>query len=324
MSTWQTSGDAPPAVSVVIPCYNAEQWLSQAIESVLEQTTPPAEIIVVDDGSTDASADVARRFGSRIIYVRQANHGSCAARNRGLRLTSGLLIQYMDADDLLHRRRLEILIEAWRAAPDAQFAVGGYRSFKTGEVGDEEISQGELTIREPQIVHDLLSVDYLPVTGLFRKSFLESLGPWNESLSRWVDLEFHARIAAHSRAPFPFVDLPLYGYRQHDGPRISSYNKAQTKLDEGLNSLEAARLQLESAGLIAEAGERYLFPCYIQLARGYASAGNRDKFVTLLRTASACTGREGFKYKAAAAEAFARMFGARMTAQLLNRFLPPP
>ncbi|HEV2136873.1 MAG TPA: glycosyltransferase family 2 protein [Terracidiphilus sp.] len=310
-------------VSVIIPCYNAGVWLSQAIRSAIDQTLPPAEIIVVDDGSVDSSAEVAQSFGSTITYVRQANRGPCAARNHGLRLASGPLIQYLDADDLMHRRRLEILIEAWQAVPNANFAVGGYRSFKVGEVDDQEVIQDKLPIRNPQVLRDALAVEYLPCAGIFRKSFLESIGPWNESLSRWVDLEFHARIAAHSRSPFPFVDLPIYGYRQHDGPRISSHNKAQTKLDEGLKSLEETRLQLDSAGLVAEAGERYLFPCYVQLARGYASAGNRDKFVSLLRAASSCTGRTGFKYKAAAAETFARVFGPRLTEQMLNRFLPP-
>lgn len=311
------------SISVIIPCFNAERWLSQAIKSALEQTLAPAEVIVVDDGSTDASAEVAQSFGTRVTYVRQTNQGPCAARNRGLNLASGPLIQYMDADDLLHSRRLEILVTAWQAVPDAQFSAGGYRSFKTGEVDDLEICQGALPVHESRVLHDSLSVDYVPVAGLFRKSFLQSIGPWNETLSRWVDLEFHARIAAHKPGPFPFVNLPLYGYRQHDGPRISSHNKAQTKLDEGLKSLKEAHRQLESAGLIAEQGERYLFPSYVQLARGYASDSNTAKFVTLLRSASSCTRRKEFKYKAIAAEGFARVFGARMTARMLSRLLPP-
>ena len=314
---------ADEKISVIIPCFNAELWLSQAIGSALEQSLPPTQIIVIDDGSTDSSSDIARTFGRQIHYVHQANRGPCAAFNHGLSLASGSLIQYMGADDLLHRRRMEIMIEAWQAAPDAQFAVSGYRPFDVSKTEDQEIVFAKLPIREPRILRDALAVNYVPATGLFRKSFLESLGPWNESLSRWVDLEFHARIAAHSRAPFPFVDLPLYGYRQHDGPRISSHNKANTKLDEGLKSLEEARRQLESAGLIAEAGERYLFPFYVQLARGYASEGNREKFVTLLRAASSCTEREGFKFKAVAAESFARVFGARLTAQILNWCIPP-
>lgn len=313
-----------PEVSIIIPCFNGDRWLAQAIESTFEQTLPPAEIIVVDDGSTDSSAEVAKSFGSRVKYVRQANCGPCAARNHGLRVASNQLIQFMDADDLLHNKRLQILIEAWRTVPDAQFSVGGYRSFKSGAIDDRGISHAELLIREPRILNDALAVDYLPVAGLFRKSFLDSLGPWNESLSRWVDLEFHARIAAHSHGLFPFVDLPLYGYRQHDGPRISSHNQAQTKLDEGLKSLEATRQQLESAGLLADAGERFLFPCYIQLARGYASAGDKRKFLTLLRAACACTGRKRFRYKAAAAETFTSVFGARITARILNGLLPRP
>ena len=310
-------------ISIIIPCFNAERWLAQAIRSALEQTLPPAEVVVVDDGSTDSSAEAARSFGSLVHYVRQAKRGSCAARNFGLSIASGRLIQYLDADDLLHKRRFELLIEAWRAAPDAQFAASGYRSYRSTEIDDREISEGDLAIRAPRILRNVLAVNYLPVAGLFRKSFLESIGPWNESLTRWVDLEFHSRIAAHSRTPIPFVDLPLYGYRQHDGSRISSQNRNQTNLDAALCALSAAEAHFKTGGEIGGSDKSYFFPMYVQLARGYAKAGEREKFLRMLERAAFLSPRASFRFKAHAARAFSRLFVVRAVSNVLERVLPP-
>ena len=91
-----------PLTSVVIPCYNAEGYVGEAIESALNQTYRPVEVIVIDDGSTDGSLDVIRSFGDRIRYESGPNRGPSAARNRGVQLARGELIQFLDADDVLH------------------------------------------------------------------------------------------------------------------------------------------------------------------------------------------------------------------------------
>jgi len=87
------------SVSVVIPVYNAERYIGKAIESALRQTHPPLEVIVIDDGSTDSTADVANSFGDRIRCVRQANAGPARARNRGVRESRGEFVAFLDADD---------------------------------------------------------------------------------------------------------------------------------------------------------------------------------------------------------------------------------
>ncbi len=88
-----------PLVSVGIPVYNCERFLAEAIESVLAQTYRHVEVIVVDDGSVDHSADIAGNFGPRVRYCYQKNSGIGAARNRGLALASGELLAFLDADD---------------------------------------------------------------------------------------------------------------------------------------------------------------------------------------------------------------------------------
>jgi len=95
-----------PAVSIIIPCYNAQAYVGEAIQSALDQTYPNKEVIVIDDGSTDGSLEVIRSFGDRIRWETGPNRGGCAARNRGIELARGELIQFLDADDLLHADKL--------------------------------------------------------------------------------------------------------------------------------------------------------------------------------------------------------------------------
>src|SRR5215471_9220074 len=92
--------DAAPLVSVVIPTYNRADYIGETIESVLQQTYSNIEIIVIDDGSTDNTAQVVERFESRVRYVRQENAERGASRNHGLRLAQGEFISFLDSDDL--------------------------------------------------------------------------------------------------------------------------------------------------------------------------------------------------------------------------------
>ena len=101
-------------VSVIIPVYNGERFLAEAVESVFAQTYRAVEIIVVDDGSTDGTASVAGRFGDRITFLRQDNAGVGPARNRGVRAASGAFIAFLDADDAWTRGKLALQVAALR------------------------------------------------------------------------------------------------------------------------------------------------------------------------------------------------------------------
>lgn len=87
-------------ISVIIPVYNGERYLAEAIKSVLGQTLPAAEVIVVDDGSTDGSVEIARRFSPSVRYFRQTNQGPATARNVGVNAAQGQMLAFLDADDL--------------------------------------------------------------------------------------------------------------------------------------------------------------------------------------------------------------------------------
>jgi glycosyltransferase involved in cell wall biosynthesis len=102
------------AVSVIIPTYNRAEQVGEAVQSVLNQTWPHCEVIVVDDGSTDGTLDVLEAFGDRIRYVKTENRGVAAARNRGIRESKGSWVAFLDSDDLWHPAKIERQVLALR------------------------------------------------------------------------------------------------------------------------------------------------------------------------------------------------------------------
>jgi glycosyltransferase involved in cell wall biosynthesis len=110
-------GDSGPSISVVIPCYNAAHFLRATIESILRQTRPATEVIVVDDGSTDDSARIAASFGPPVRVIRQRNQGESAARNRGIEAATGDWVAFLDADDLWLPTKLARQAGVIRLAP---------------------------------------------------------------------------------------------------------------------------------------------------------------------------------------------------------------
>ena len=121
-------------VSVVIPVRNGEQFLTEAIESVLGQSRPPLEVIVVDDGSSDSTSEVAQAFGSSVRYVPQPPLGVAAALNCGVDLVRGQLLAFLDADDVWRDDKLELQLAAFRDHPEID-AVFGHLA-NVGESGE--------------------------------------------------------------------------------------------------------------------------------------------------------------------------------------------
>ncbi len=114
-------------VTVVIPAYNAENFIREAIDSVLIQTRPADEIIVVDDGSKDETPAIVQSYGTRVRFLQQANQGPSVARNRAARSTESELIAFLDADDAFEPRKLEIQMAAFAAMPGAVLSYTSLR-----------------------------------------------------------------------------------------------------------------------------------------------------------------------------------------------------
>ena len=119
----------PLPISVIIPVYNGARYLAEAITSVLRQSLPPTEILVIDDGSTDASAAVAAGFGERVRTYRQPNAGPGAARNLGVRMAHGDLLAFLDADDLWVPDKLTQQLAQLQANPRLDLVFGQVEQF---------------------------------------------------------------------------------------------------------------------------------------------------------------------------------------------------
>lgn len=134
--------EARPRVSVILPCYNGACYLREALDSLFCQTRPPDEVLFIDDGSTDASASIAKHYGAehsgapRIICLRQENQGIGAARNRGLGQARGELIAFLDADDRWPPESLAVRLRHLDARPDWDGVFGLVDCFITPEMPD--------------------------------------------------------------------------------------------------------------------------------------------------------------------------------------------
>ncbi len=137
-------------VSCVVPVYNGEKFLGEAIDSIQAQTYRPIEIIVIDDGSTDGTAQVIERYRDRIKSARQENAGAPTARNHGVRLAGGEFVAFLDADDLWHERKLELQIELLTARPEIGYCLAYMQNFWVEELSEEATRLKDHELAKPQ------------------------------------------------------------------------------------------------------------------------------------------------------------------------------
>lgn len=125
------------SVSVIIPVYNGELYLEEAIESVLSQSLQPYEIIIVDDGSTDKSQAIAKRYEPKVRCVHQKNGGTAAARNLGINISRGNFLAFLDQDDIWEDKKLELQINAFQKNVELDIVLGHLQQFYSPELEDE-------------------------------------------------------------------------------------------------------------------------------------------------------------------------------------------
>lgn len=127
-----------PLVSVIIPVLNGEKYLREAIESVLGQTYSSIEVIVVDDGSTDSSAGIAKSFAPQVRYIYKTNGGISSALNRGVELSRGSFLAFLDADDLWKEDKLMCQMAAFDDNPDADIVFGQVKQFFSSDLDEDQ------------------------------------------------------------------------------------------------------------------------------------------------------------------------------------------
>jgi glycosyltransferase involved in cell wall biosynthesis len=227
-----------PLISVVIPCYNQGRFLGQAIASVADSSHAHVEIVVVDDGSSDDTRDVARAF-PEVRYFAQPNGGLAAARNRGFRESRGDLLLFLDADDRLAPNALDIALAALAARPECEFVSGRCVMMSI---------EGTLlpTPPQPRVVHDhyreLLRHNYIwmPAMAMIRRGAIERAGGFNQQVNAAADYELYLKIA-RANPVHDHGQIVAY-YRRHDA---SMSGNASRMLRETLKVLENERLLLE-------------------------------------------------------------------------------
>jgi len=213
-----------PLVSIIIPVFNGERFLREAVESVLAQKYSPVEIIIVDDGSTDGTATVARSFPETVRYLHQTNHGPAAARNRGIEQAQGNLIAFADADDLWPSHKLELQLPYLIRDSKIDIVLGRIQQVLLSETQAKEIGDPAFSVNLGSAV--------------IRRSCFERVGLFDETMRYSEDVDWFMR-AREGAAAIMTIDAVTLFYRQHE------QNMTRGKSTSELNVLKALKKSLD-------------------------------------------------------------------------------
>ena len=206
-----------PVVSVIIPCYNTAQYLGEAIASVLYQTFSDFELLIIDDGSTDSTPEIASSFldDRRVRYIHQDNMGLSAARNKGINLSSGKFIALLDADDVWEPEKLKVQLDVFNNMPQYGLVFTDFLTFdERGIIASEKNSfiQHRLNTVDFETLYSRNNFIY-PSTVMVPKSVFEAVGGFDVTLKSAEDYDMWLRIAKMSR--LSGISSCLVRIRQH-------------------------------------------------------------------------------------------------------------
>jgi len=220
-------------VAVIIPVYNGSALLPDTLDSILSQTLLPAEIVVVDDGSTDDLDKCIRLYEPKgVRFLRTPNRGVNAARNTGAEATSSEWLAFTDQDDLWLPQKLQRQMELLERAPGCQYCISNFRRFSSvgfaekshfdaapasyWDAGKRDFGAAGLVIDRNMFIDFLTFQPVLPSAMLIGREWFRKVGSWNEEISRHTaqDLEFHLLCA--NQPPIAIVPDVLVHYRRHD------------------------------------------------------------------------------------------------------------
>jgi glycosyltransferase involved in cell wall biosynthesis len=241
-------------VSVIVPCWNAADFIAETLESVLAQTHPPAEIIVVDDGSTDGSADVVARFGDRVRLVTGPHAGVNVARNRGFAASTGDHVMFLDADDVLSPGVLAGLAAALEDAATAVAACDWRRLLFVDGAWSPAPRDVDARPRGGDALRAWLRGSFYvpPCAVLWPRAVLDAVGPWDEALVINTDGDMMMR-ALLAGIPLVFAKGGEALYRRHGGTGRRSVSMGQSEQDlrSRMRVIEKVEAALASSGRLA-------------------------------------------------------------------------
>lgn len=212
-----------PLVSVVVPAYNSALYVGMAVRSALDQDYPNKEIIVVNDGSTDNTADILAQFGARIVVVNQSNSGVAAARNLGMQTARGAYIALLDADDAWLPGKLRKQVDYLSAHPELAAVYCAWREWQPDAHGQftlprlsrEEMEQDGIEAQDSGWLYNKLFLESVihTTTLLMRREIMEQVGQFDPTLRRGQDYDYWFRMSR--LAPIHKLRAVLSLYRIH-------------------------------------------------------------------------------------------------------------
>jgi glycosyltransferase involved in cell wall biosynthesis len=217
-----------PLISCIVPVFNGERYLAQALDSIITQSYKPLEIIVADDGSSDGTAGIVAAYGKRVRYLSQSNKGPAAARNLGISAARGDFVAFLDADDLWHREKLERQMARFTADPELNYCVTHVQNFWIPELREEAEQFREHRISKPL-------PGYVTSTLLTRREFFDVIGRFNTSINHADDTDWFLRVQEWGGVVELLPDVLVYR-RLHTSNL--SRRKARNSRDEYLRVLK--------------------------------------------------------------------------------------
>ena len=234
----ELEGINPSLVSCIVPVFNGERYLAEALDSIRHQTYRSLEIIVADDGSTDSTPQVLAHYGELVRYVRQPNAGPASARNLGLSAAQGEFVAFLDADDVWHREKLARQLACFQARPELDVCTTHVQNFWIPELRDEEAQFRNSRLMEPKPSHTT-------ATLLARRLLFEKLGAFNATLNHGDAADWFLRAKDRGAIIEVLPDVLVYRRLHHTN---RSRRFAAASRDEFLHLIKARLDRRRRAG----------------------------------------------------------------------------
>jgi GT2 family glycosyltransferase len=316
---WMDPEGQTDLVSVILPTYDRAAFLGDALTSCVQQSYRPLEVIAVDDGSTDDTANLVRQWqedcaamdGFTLRYVHQPNRGVSAARNLGLIQSRGEYIQYLDSDDVMHPQKIELHHAAMETASRDHVWSESF-------TGDEDVFSPFSKTRQREHGTKVLAEDAIdgpvPIAavhkGLYRRSACYRIGPWNETLTRWEDKEYNLRLACLGPRSAK-VEARLYKMRAHDKGRLTDTRTQAAGVENGLRAARVMERDLRVAQSCEVPASFSLRDHYLRTAILALRVGADDGFEECIRRGINVSSSRRGRLPLQVLQAFYRIFGRR-------------
>ncbi|MDO8860413.1 glycosyltransferase family A protein [Haliea sp. E1-2-M8] len=239
-------------VSVIVPVYNAEQYIERCLDSIFRQTFQDLEIIATNDGSTDKSFEILREHSDSITILSQTNRGASSARNLGIREAAGKYIAFIDADDCWHPAKLQIQVRLMEENPQLLACY-------TGKTRELDLLALEINPDAPlkfstKSLSDVFRSPYLGTSSfMIKRSVIDYLGGFDEALKTAEDIDLYLKVA--SQGAIAEIDQPLVFKARIDdslGGQLSSYRDNLYVVDRFLSGSDS-RNELQASAKVVKA-----------------------------------------------------------------------